>query len=200
MRKCKNCGGEISKTSKGLCKSCFIKKRTIYPRDKGYYQRNYIDRGLTLEELAIEMGNYNIAKSGKLTRIITGLGFSIRKRTDNQWGSDNNQWRGGRTPDAAGYILLKMRDYPSANSRGYVREHIFVWEQANGKAVPDGWHVHHINGIKDDNRIENLQAIPAWRHASLNLLDWNKVIHNYKEEIASLKKQNKELRACMKYR
>jgi hypothetical protein len=34
-------------------------------------------------------------------------------------------------------------------------EHRWVWTQANGD-IPKGMHIHHINGIKYDNRIENL--------------------------------------------
>jgi hypothetical protein len=46
----------------------------------------------------------------------------------------------------------------------YQLEHIVVWEAANGH-LPDGWVVHHLNGIRDDNRLENLQAMPRKRHS-----------------------------------
>ena len=37
-------------------------------------------------------------------------------------------------------------------------EHRYVWEQAHGD-IPKGMHIHHINGKKDDNRLENLSLI-----------------------------------------
>lgn len=37
-------------------------------------------------------------------------------------------------------------------------EHRWVWEQAHGP-IPRGAMIHHINGIKTDNRIENLQLV-----------------------------------------
>jgi hypothetical protein len=39
-------------------------------------------------------------------------------------------------------------------------EHRYVWEQANGK-IPKGMQIHHINGIKDDNRLENLRMVSS---------------------------------------
>tara|TARA_R110002153_G_scaffold64566_2_gene172936 strand:- start:75 stop:518 length:444 start_codon:yes stop_codon:yes gene_type:complete len=36
--------------------------------------------------------------------------------------------------------------------------HRVVWEMFNGK-IPEGLQIDHINGIKDDNRIENLQLV-----------------------------------------
>ncbi len=42
-------------------------------------------------------------------------------------------------------------------------EHRFVWEQVHGE-IPSGWNIHHINGVKLDNRIENLVALPTKCH------------------------------------
>jgi len=42
-------------------------------------------------------------------------------------------------------------------------EHRYIWSQSNGE-IPKGWHIHHINGIKTDNRLENLIAIPTRAH------------------------------------
>lgn len=34
--------------------------------------------------------------------------------------------------------------------------------------IPRGWHVHHINGLKQDNRVENLIAIPKCIHTYIH--------------------------------
>jgi len=48
--------------------------------------------------------------------------------------------------------------------QGWVWEHILVWEKANGMPLPDGHVIHHLNGIKHDNRPQNLIALPTSQH------------------------------------
>jgi len=60
-------------------------------------------------------------------------------------------------------MLLTRPNHPRANN-GYVLEHIIIWEEANGKPLPKGWIIHHLNGIRDDNRLVNLQALPNKKH------------------------------------
>ncbi|MBE0611240.1 MAG: HNH endonuclease [Dehalococcoidia bacterium] len=64
---------------------------------------------------------------------------------------------GGRVDDRDGYLLIRMPEHPYANRSGYVREHRLVMEQAIGRYLRPEEVVHHRNGHKSDNRIENLQ-------------------------------------------
>ncbi len=73
------------------------------------------------------------------------------------------QWKGGRRI-VRGYIRLLLPEHPRADKRGYVCEHILVWEKATGKSLPKGWVVHHLNGIRGDNRPVNLVALPDKKH------------------------------------
>lgn len=53
------------------------------------------------------------------------------------------------------------------NSTIRKRLHRYVWEKEIG-AIPKGYHVHHINGDKSDNRIENLSIMTASGHERLH--------------------------------
>ena len=45
------------------------------------------------------------------------------------------------------------------------RLHVYVWRVNNGE-IPDGYHVHHKDGNKDNNELENLACIPRFDHFS----------------------------------
>ena len=54
------------------------------------------------------------------------------------------------------YCRTRLPNHDRANSSGYVKDSILLAEKALGKQLPDGAVVHHANGIKTDNRPENL--------------------------------------------
>lgn len=81
-----------------------------------------------------------------------------------------NRWGGGRII-RRGYVLLYRPDHPEADSKGYVAEHRLVWEEANGRALESFEQVHHINGVRADNRPENLVALTVSQHAQEH--GWN---------------------------
>ena len=60
-----------------------------------------------------------------------------------------------------GYIILLRPDHPNVNNSGYVYEHRVVMAEKLGRPLKDGEAVHHINGIRDDNRPENLEVFES---------------------------------------
>ncbi len=77
----------------------------------------------------------------------------------------HDHWNGGRFKIATGYILV----YVGANSpykamcqkSTYILEHRLIMAKHLGRLL-DSWEiVHHRNGIKDDNRLANLELFPS---------------------------------------
>lgn len=73
-----------------------------------------------------------------------------------------------------GYIAIYFPDHPKSNKDGYIMEHHLVMEKHIGRFIADGEVVHHINKIRDDNRIENLQLMTFGEHARFHLLERRK--------------------------
>jgi hypothetical protein len=79
-------------------------------------------------------------------------------------GKNAYNWKGGVFIDKSGYILIRKLDHPNVNSAGYVRKHRLVMEQSLGRLLKKDEIVHHLNGKRDDNRIENLELLTTNTH------------------------------------
>lgn len=78
------------------------------------------------------------------------------------YGKDNPNWRGGRTMSSHGYMLIRVGDdHHLADVRGYAYEHRLIAEEKLGRKLLSNEIVHHINGIKDDNRSENIEVVSS---------------------------------------
>lgn len=58
---------------------------------------------------------------------------------------------------SAGYRLIFKPEHPNCTKSGYVFEHRLIMENKIGRLLNEQEVVHHINGIKDDNNIDNLK-------------------------------------------
>ncbi len=73
-------------------------------------------------------------------------------------------WKGGKIRNGDGYIFVYSPNHPCRRSQPYIFEHRLVMEKHLGRYLESWETVHHINGIKDDNGIENLQLLPNYEH------------------------------------
>ena len=67
-----------------------------------------------------------------------------------------------------GYVVVFCPESPYTGKDGYRLEHILVMETHLGRKLKRGEVVHHINGIKTDNRIENLKLMKLGEHTSMH--------------------------------
>ena len=79
----------------------------------------------------------------------------------NRTGADNSNWKGGKNKNNFGYIYIYCPTHPHAINERYVQEHRLVMEKHLGRFLTRKEVIHHINGIKTDNRIENLKLFSS---------------------------------------
>lgn len=85
---------------------------------------------------------------------------SIKSRTGKKGGNN----KGGRIKDRFGYIQIWKPEHPNAKIAGYIHEHRLVMSEHLGRPLTSEEYVHHINGIKDDNRLKNLELMTKKVH------------------------------------
>jgi len=106
-------------------------------------------------------------------RYITGHNLRTLERTDAHrkaiseacriaWETKRDRMPlGSRRKDSNGYWLVKVRE----GGGRWDKEHVLVAEEHIGRRLSADEHVHHINGTKTDNRIENLHVCTRSEHA-----------------------------------
>ncbi|MES2367480.1 MAG: HNH endonuclease [Pseudomonadota bacterium] len=80
----------------------------------------------------------------------------------------HGSYKTGKHLDSRGYITIVARDAFKLMKNGRVFEHRYLMEKHLGRRLRGNEHVHHINGIKTDNRFENLQLMNARSHLKLH--------------------------------
>lgn len=143
-------------TAKNTCYSCYgcIKKYgTPFPEHfnrKCQWCSNYFFKRKTSKFCSKQCVTKNHTNKTFIEyRILNKIDLSIPKRYKAPNGSGHK--------DPHGYIYINRVDHPNAQKRGRIYEHTFVMSQYIGRQLTKNESVHHKNGVRNDNRIENLE-------------------------------------------
>ena len=101
---------------------------------------------------------------------------TLYKRT--KFGLGNPNWKGGKVLNSQGYIEIRFNN-------SYVKEHRYVYEQHYGIQLLPHQNIHHINGNRLDNRIENLElwdtSQPSGQRVEDKIKYYFELVEKYKD-------------------
>ena len=132
------------------------------------------DELILLKENFSKMSNSDIVKIFSNRSLVSiykkawKMGLKRNEEIMFQHRSQGRVWIHKSRKNKKGYVLIYNPKHHRADSNGRVFEHIVVWENYYKKEIPDGYVIHHINGIKDDNRIENLKLMRSGEHTAFH--------------------------------
>jgi len=124
--------------------------------------RKWIEAGETHSTIAQRLG----CASQTVSKLCRKHGIQCRRRGPRS-GPGHPNWTGGVLIDKSGYRMIWTPDHPHArkqhrkNPGGYVLEHRLVMEAYLGRYLSSKEVVHHRNGHKTDNRLENLELFES---------------------------------------
>ncbi len=150
-----NIGRKHSNISKYNMSICKIGKK-LSEKHKEKLRKSHIGKKISLEtRKKISLNSPKIWLGKKLSSEhrakLSKAKLKLYKNKKN-----HPRWKLGKRKTTAGYIEIMDTSHSHCNNNGYVKEHRLIIENYLNRNLKIKEVIHHINGIKDDNRLINL--------------------------------------------
>jgi hypothetical protein len=182
VRKEKVCIGcsKIHSYSTVLCQNCHITKRKYGSLNPKEWE---ISCELCKNTFVNKWRNAKYCPECRTRhRLVTG-----EKRYKKNPNAKPRKRNGEGTITKAGYRHITKVGHPNASINGKIQEHTFVMSAHLGRPLAKHESVHHKNGIRSDNRLENLELWSRYQPIGQRVEDkvkWAKeILDMYKEFI-----------------
>lgn len=169
---CEQCGRPYGKRRR--CYYCHGKQRSGETRKCQQCGKEFYAARWQIADTARSQGTYCSKQCLFDSQRIDGTGYSYKRKD--------------------GYIAVYYPKHPDAPKSGWMLEHRLVAEQKVGHRIDRKAHVHHINGVKDDNRPENLEIIDSSSHAGISNKRGQQLRRGMREELEQLRAEVAEYR------
>lgn len=113
--------------------------------------------------------------------------ITAEKHRTSRLGEKNANWKGGKTINPQGYVVINNAKNHTINPKKQAKEHRIVMEKKLNRPLFKNEMIHHKNGNRQDNRIENLEIWikgHPWGQRVEDVIPWCiKILKRYKPEI-----------------
>lgn len=140
-------------------------------RTRNWLFNKYWIEGLSLSSIASIVG----VNLSTIKKWMNKVGIE-RRKDGSRTGKFHHSFK-GFSINSQGYKLIYCPDHPKADKRKYVREHVLEAEKILGRFLLPFEVIHHINGNRLDNTLQNLYLLPKREHDRYEQLRRKKSIH-----------------------
>lgn len=125
----------------------------------GHYYQQY--RGLELKPLGTRIQDTvcffpGCNKKPLAKNFCTGHYHQVKDGNAPRPLAPRSKSKGKKNPHG-GYTMIQVPGHPNSTKRGRILEHRYIMSEHLGRPLLSHENVHHKNGIRNDNRIENLE-------------------------------------------